>query len=77
MKAIEKFSFFWRPEDDSGSLHMALEGGSAADIFIDNAAEASFLLSLMRHEKMCYYDSETRQISTGLEPVGAARDGDD
>lgn len=68
MKAIEKFSFFYRPEDDSGSVHLALAGGTAADVFTDSAAESNFLLKLLSNHK-CYWDADTGQISSGIEPA--------
>ena len=70
MKAIEKFSFFYRPEDDSGSVHLALEGGEGADVFTDSAAESAFLLELLSKHGLCYWNAETGQISSGIEPVG-------
>ncbi len=69
MKEIKQYSFFWRAEDDTGSLHMALEDETGADIFIDSAGEAAFLLDLLRNEKPCYYHVDTGQISTGLHMV--------
>lgn len=68
MKAIEKYSFFYRPEDDSGSVHLALEGGEATDIFTDSAAESNFLLKLLSLHK-CYWNAQTGQISSGVEPA--------
>lgn len=68
MKAIEKFSFFYRPEDDSGSVHLALEGGEATDIFTDSAGESNFLLKLLSQHK-CYWNEQTGQISSGIEPA--------
>lgn len=70
MKAIEKYSFFYRPEDDSGSVHLALAGGEATDIFIDSAAEATFLLDLLSKHGPCYWNAHTGQISLGITPVG-------
>jgi len=69
MKAIEKFSFFYRPEDDSGSVHLALKGGEGADIFTDSASESAFLLELLSKHAPCYWDPKTGQISSGIEPV--------
>ena len=69
MKAIEKFSFFYRPEDDSGSVHLALEGGEGADIFTNSAGESSFLLELLSKHSPCYWNAKTGQISSGIEPV--------
>lgn len=68
MKAIEKYSFFYRPEDDSGSVHLALEGGTAADVFTNSAGESNFLLKLLSNHK-CYWDADTGQISSGIEPA--------
>lgn len=68
MKAIEKYSFFYRPEDDSGSVHLALEGGEATDIFTDSASESGFLLKLLSNHK-CYWNTHTGQISSGIEPA--------
>lgn len=68
MKAIEKYSFFYRPEDDSGSIHLALEGGEGADVFTDSAGESAFLLELLSKHGPCYWNPETRQISAGIEP---------
>jgi len=69
MKAIEKFSFFYRPKDDSGSVHLALEGGTATDIFTNSPGESAFLLDLLSKHK-CYWHPETEQISSGIEPIG-------
>ena len=70
MKAIEKFSFFYRPEDDTGSIHLLLEGDGATDIFLDSAGEAEFLLGLLSNHSPCYWHVDTGQISSGIEPVG-------
>ena len=67
---IEQFSFFYRPKDDSGSIHLLLADGKAADIFLDSSPEASFLLNLLSHHKPCFWHPTTGQISTGLEQVG-------
>lgn len=69
MKAIEKYSFFYRPEDDSGSIHLALAGGEGADVFTDSAAESSFLLELLSKHGPCYWNAQTGQISSELESV--------
>ena len=71
MKAIETYSLFYRPEDNSGSIHLVMEDGSATDIFTSGATEADFLLNLLRHEEKCYYDTTTKQFSTGIDFVGA------
>ncbi len=70
MKEVEKYAFFWRPEDDSGSIHLVLAGEGAADIFIDSPQEATFLLDLLRNEKPIFYNADSGQICTGLEPAG-------
>lgn len=76
MKAIETYSMFYRPKDDSGSIHLVMEGGSTADIFTNSAGESAFLLDLLRHEEKCYYDIATEQISTGIDFVGAGGEGE-
>lgn len=70
MKAIEWYALFWRPEDNTGSIHLALSDETSANINLDSPAEASLIVDILRNEKPCYYDAQTGQISTGLELVG-------
>lgn len=69
MQSIKSYSFFYRPEDDSGSVHFALENGEGADVFTDSAAESAFLLDLLSKHGPCFWNAATGQISTGIEPV--------
>ncbi len=74
MKKIKTYSLFYRPEDNSGSVHLQMEDGTTADIFTNSTTEADFLLNLLRHEDECFYDDTTKQISTGIDFVGGEGD---
>lgn len=70
MQVIEQYKITWRPEDDAGMVHLALANGAGASLPIDSAAEAAFLLDMLRNESPVFYDTENRLLATGMEPVG-------
>ena len=74
MIKVEKFSISYRPNEDAGTIHLALADGSGADIVIDSPAEASFMWNLLRTEDEVYYDARYDLITCGMEDVGSADD---
>lgn len=68
MTKVEKSSLSYRPEDDAGMVHLALSNDTGADLPIDSAAEASFLLQLLNGDKPVYYDTANKMLITGIEP---------
>lgn len=69
MQPIEHYKFSWRPSDDSGMLHLVLKDGKAVSLEVDSAAEASFLMDLLRQEDQVFFDPEHQLIMTGLDHV--------
>ena len=69
MQKIEHYKFTWRTIDDSGMVHLVLQDGAAVSLEIDSAAEASFLLDLLRNEEQVFFDPDHHLIMTGLDHV--------
>lgn len=70
MQKIESYIITWRPDENAGNLHIALADGTGADLPIDNPEEASFLLTLLRHEPNARFDPEHRLLATGVDIPG-------
>ncbi len=70
MEEIIQYAFFWRTEDNTGVIQLALANGGGASLEPDSPQEALLLLDVLRHEKPVYYQSQNQLIMTGLEPVG-------
>ncbi len=70
MEEIIQYAFFWRTEDNTGVVQLALANGTGATLEPDSPQEALLLLDVLRHEKPVYYQSQNQIIMTGLEPVG-------
>lgn len=71
MQRIQSYIFTWRPDETAGNLHLSLANETGADLPLDNASEASFLLELLRTEDATYFDEEHRLIVSGLALQGA------
>lgn len=72
MLEVIAYKVSYRPEDDAGMVHLALENDQATDVYVDSPQELSLMLDILRHEKPVFYDLNTRQILTGFEAVGEA-----
>lgn len=70
MQKVKSYIITWRPDENKGQLHEAMEDGKGADLPIDNPKEASFLLNLFRHEPEVRFDNEHRLLVTGVDIPG-------
>lgn len=77
MKKVESFNFTYRPQDDAGTITLALEGGVPGSIMVDSPAEAHFLLYLLKNDDSVYFDPGNGLISTGIEYPGGGEEADD
>lgn len=56
MLEVITYKISYRPEDDAGMVHLALENDQATDVYIDSPQELSLMLDILRHEKPVYFD---------------------
>ena len=50
MEEVVQYAFFWRPEDNAGSIQLALADGTGGSIKVDSPAEAMLLVDILRNE---------------------------
>ncbi|MEN0005446.1 MAG: hypothetical protein AAF798_14940 [Bacteroidota bacterium] len=70
MIKIEQYSLSYRPDEDSGMVHLALANGEGANLPISSPSEAQFLLYLLKNDDDVFFDPKHRLISTGIEGMG-------
>ena len=75
MLKVDHYSISYRPNEDAGSVHLALSDGSGADLPINSPAEATFLLQFLSQDEDVYYDSNHQLLTSGMEITGSDDEG--
>lgn len=68
MKEVEAYKIAWNSERDEGFITLHTLPDGIAQLQVDNAAEGSLLLDILRNEKPVYVQDGV--LFTGFEPVG-------
>ncbi|MCI5084168.1 MAG: hypothetical protein MRY78_20880 [Saprospiraceae bacterium] len=76
MIKVEQFSISYRPDEDAGTVHLALANGTGADLPIDSPSEAHFMYVLLKSEDEVFFDPQNRLIVSGIDAVGEHKDAD-
>jgi hypothetical protein len=54
----------------NSDITLILEGGTVETFRSVSTTESLYLTNLLRFEKPVWLDSETKQVKTGVEPIG-------
>ena len=68
-KRISYYDVDWNRRSESGGIWLTFDDRTREDLRPLSVTEISMLCSVLRSEKIVYYDPETETISTQADPV--------
>ncbi len=69
-KIVEKYSLGWRATTNTGIIYLFFGDGSSESINPDSIQELAALGDILRNEKPIWFNSNSKDLSTGREPIG-------
>lgn len=70
MEQVIQYAIYWRTEDNTGVINLALANGTGGSLYPDAPEEAMLLLDILRNEKPVYYDRRHALLGIAMEDVG-------
>ncbi len=68
-KRISYYDVDWDRRSESGGIWLSFDDRTRADLRPLSVTEISMLCTILRSEKVVYYDPEAERISTQADPV--------
>ncbi|MBK7694887.1 MAG: hypothetical protein IPP06_14780 [Saprospiraceae bacterium] len=67
---VKNYQLMYRTHLNKGSIYLIFADNTNVNIKLDSASELMAMADMLRNEKPVYYNSESKNLVTGWEPVG-------